>query len=120
MPSSEIQIALVAAGRADKGAGGSACELRSGGPGVLRSARHPSSGLIASIVDYVPAIERAARLRALAALAGVMARPKPLALLQALREAECSDVALAKSDDELDRLSSLDQRRVLSAWTNCF
>ncbi|MBC8790414.1 MAG: hypothetical protein C6Y20_02295 [Tagaea sp. CACIAM 22H2] len=76
--------------------------------------------MIAPIVAHVPVIERAARLRALAALVGVMARPKPLTLLQALREAECSDVALALADDELDRLSSLDQRRVLSAWTNCF
>lgn len=79
-----------------------------------RPTRSPT--FLAALVLNVPAIERACRLRGLAALLAVIVAPRPLALLANLRKAESDDDALAAAAAELDALPSLTTRHVISAW----
>lgn len=77
------------------------------------------SNFLAGVIAGCGAIERSARLRALAALAGAMCRPRPLRLLASLRAAERDDRALLDADDELASIPTLTQRRLISAWAAC-
>lgn len=60
--------------------------------------------------------ERLARLRSLRALARVLAGPRASGLVELLRQAETDDMALMPAADALDRLPSVDLRRVLGSY----
>lgn len=68
--------------------------------------------------DNLDDAERRARLRSLRALAAVYAGPRALTLCQQLARAEADPVALESALDALDRLASLDRRRILSSFAS--
>jgi hypothetical protein len=87
--------------------------------GGLAPCRTRSPGFLTGVVAGCGAIERACRLRALAALVGALCRPRPSRLLASLRAAEGDDRALVDADDELASIPTLTQRRLISAWAAC-
>ena len=64
------------------------------------------------MIDLEPA-ERLAQLRALQALARVLAGPAAVALIAALRQAEADTSALPAVDLALDALPTVPRRRIL-------
>ena len=60
--------------------------------------------------------ERLARLRSLRALARVLAGPRAVELCQLLHQAETNPVTLVPAADALDRLPSVDMRRIVGSY----